>query len=186
MTSPGRSRLHGHGSTAAAWRPRLDNHAWTATPPRPRLDGYAWAATPPRPLLDGHCLTATARRPQLDCHGSTATSWRPWLGEYELTVLAQQPRIKCRGSTASARQPRLGGHVLAAPLLRLHHRSKDRRLHHDGFASESRYDCATMVVPRQPCCYHCGTRAVLTPLHHHAFAMMAWPRLGHDGFALTT
>ena len=105
-------------------------------------------------------------------------AWR-----HELTVLARQPRINCRGSTASARQPRLGSHVSAALLLRLHHRSTGLRLHHDGFASESRYDCATMVVPRQPCRYHCGTRAVLTPLHHHACAMMAWPRLGHDGFA---
>ena len=84
-----------------------------------------------------------------------------------------------------AQRPRLGSHGSAAPLLRLHHRSTDRRLHHDGFASESGYDCATMVVPRQPCRYHCDTRAVLTPLHHHAYAMMASPRRSRlDGVRL--
>ena len=148
-------------------QPHLDGNSSTTTARRPHLDG-----THPRPQLDGHGSTATARRPRLDGHVLAVMAWR-----HELTVLARQPRINCRGSTASARQPRLGSHVSAALLLRLHHRSTGLRLHHVGFASESRYDCATMVVPRQPCRYHCDTRAVLTPLHHHSYAMMAWPRL---------
>ena len=122
MSTPPRSRLDGHASTASALYDhgstatlppllRHDGFATMATARRPRHHGLSLAAIAWRPRLGGHGLTAKARYPRVDCYGPP----RPQLDScLASTATARRLRYHADGLTATPPRSQLGGHGLAA------------------------------------------------------------------------